>query len=558
MPPLLCFTPGLTLPFRHRTRIIDSKTTRCVAEKPVVVGKEKLDARQSFRVLDGTEGYVVPEPPVHRGIPLGGYLLEPLLGMNTPSKRAEKYGGIYSSDFFVLKKQVFINDYHAIVSCTRDGQIFRARDTFEPSENLFGSDALFMLDGDDHSALRSVLAPAFSAAVFPLYMQGISRLVRNLWCNAEDIVSKKGRVALDPLFREHYLSITIEITTGLPDSSAVARQLRDKINTAQTMMYSPPFGPLFNRAVRARNEILRILENLIRTTLVEQADTILRLRAYGDKLTSLGGREIGNGEVNVLLIMLASSDLPTSSPDTYSEDNAATIAKLARVLVVLWFAGYMTSAATTSCAAFEAGFSPEIWDALAKEQADILESRSDGDTYRYEPTYQEITSKMPLLDSYLTEVLRLHPPISGMHRKPVRDVEILGKLVKAGTTIYFELQPSMRNEELYENANTLVLDRFLKRPGVAQPPKILSFGAPGDIHHCLGASMSRMLMKSTLSTLLRDYTMEMDMRQSRKYNYIPEDSPSSKVIVRKLSKISQPTNSVQIGRRSVTQDDSNF
>jgi len=56
------------------------------------------------------------------------------------------------------------------------------------------------------------------------------------------------------------------------------------------MMYAPPFGPLFNRALRARNKILRIMENLMRRTLVEQAHTILRLRAYGDKLTSLGVR----------------------------------------------------------------------------------------------------------------------------------------------------------------------------------------------------------------------------------------------------------------------------
>jgi len=44
---------------------------------------------------------------------------------------------------------------------------------------------------------------------------------------------------------------------------------------------------------------------------------------------------------------------------------------------------------------------------------------------------------MPVFDSYLTEVLRLIPFISGMHSKPERDVEILGKLVKAGTSTYF-------------------------------------------------------------------------------------------------------------------------
>jgi len=65
-------------------RIIDSNTARGVAEKPMVVRggpklKEKFDARQFFRVLDGPEASVIPEPAVHRGIPLGGYLLQALL-----------------------------------------------------------------------------------------------------------------------------------------------------------------------------------------------------------------------------------------------------------------------------------------------------------------------------------------------------------------------------------------------------------------------------------------------------------------------------------------------
>ena len=468
-------------------------------------------------------GEEVPEPPVHRSIPLGGYLLEPMFGLSTPSSRAAKYGGIYKSNFFVLKDQVFVNDYDAITACSRDTDLFMARDTFEPSENLFGSDALFMLDGADHSTMRGALAPAFSQAVFPLYMAGVQRCVRRLWARAEETVKQRGSVLLDPLFRSHYLAITIEITTGLDDASEVAAQLRDKINTAQTMMYGPPFGPLFDRAMRARNEILQILEDVIRRALVEHARTIQRLRAYGDRIAALSARDIATGEVNVLLVLLASSDLST---EPGAANDSATIARLARLLVVLWFAGYMTSAATTSCAAFELGFSPSIHDALYAEQAALDP----------ELTYSQVQSEMPLLDAYLTEVLRMHPPIPGIHRKPTRDVAILGRRVPAGTTIYFELEPSMRDPRLYPNPEQLQIDRFLKRPGVPSPPRILSFGPPGDVHHCLGSAMSRVLMKATLAVLLREYTMVLDEKQSRRYSYIPEDSPSSKVRVKELRK----------------------
>ena len=522
-----CFANGSALPQRRKSREPSSCPLRCVAEKPNVAistpkSRDSTKKRPPYRVLEPGEN--VPEPPVHRSIPLGGYLIEPMFGLGTPSSRAAKYGGIYKSNFFVLKDQVFVNDYDAIVACTRDTSLFMARDTFEPSENLFGSDALFMLDGEDHSRMRGALAPAFSQAVFPLYMAGIQRCVRRLWSRAEETVARRGSVLLDPMFRSHYLAITIEITTGLGDASEVAAQLRDRINTAQTMMYGPPFGPLFDRAVRARDEILQILEDVIRRALIEHARTIQRLRAYGDRIAALSARDIAAGEVNVLLVLLASSDLST---EPGAANDGETIARLARLLVVLWFAGYMTSAATTSCATFELGLSSSIRDALYEEQASLDQ---------HELTYGQVQSQMPLLDAYLTEVLRLHPPISGIHRKPTRDVAILGRRVPAGTTIYFELEPSMRDSRLYPNPEQLQIDRFLKRPGVPTPPRILSFGSPGDVHHCLGSAMSRVMMKATLAVLLREYEMVLDEKQSTRYSYIPEDSPSSKVRVRKLRK----------------------
>jgi len=66
-------------------------------------------------------------------------------------------------------------------------------------------------------------------------------------------------------------------------------------------------------------------------------------------------------------------------------------------MVLLWFAGYLTSALTSCAGMLELRFREGILSRLVKEQDGIIETFAGGER---EVTYEQIVSKMPLLDAY--------------------------------------------------------------------------------------------------------------------------------------------------------------
>ncbi len=125
----------------------------------------------------------------------------------------------------------------------------------------------------------------------------------------------------------------------------------------------------------------------------------------------------------------------------------------------------------------------------------------------------------------------MHPAIPGMSRKTTKDLEILGHYVKAGSIVSCDFSSAMRDEAMYPDPDIVKVDRFVKKQGKPSPPRVVSFGGPGSPHYCIGAALSKILMKTTLAVLLREYRLEMDPKQSREYTKVPDEAPKSKVIV---------------------------
>lgn len=460
------------------------------------------------------------KPPVHRSIPILGYLTEGLLKLGTNASRARRLGPVYESNF-LIKNSVFVTDAEAITKISRNPEIFTTVGALGALAVLFGEDNPMVQDGAPHMLSRNLISGAFNPNTFPFYFSAIIRRIRLTWSRAQSDVNTKGHLKLDPVFREHYLSTIVEMTTGIDMESAEAADLRSSFMKIQKAFFSPMVGPFWNDAIRCRDTLRAQLEAIIRESLVNKADIIEKLREYGDKIAFKGRKDIVKGEVNVLLIAIANSDLKTGTGHT---NNTTTITSLINLMMLLWFAGYATSAATTSCCALEIGMNDDIMNALLTEQEAIISVAGDR-----ELTYAQ-TNKMPLLDSFISEILRMHPAGAILARKSLKDVTILGLYVPAGSAIVMDISASMRDSNLFPNPDILKIDRFVNKEGEPQPPKILSFGAPGSPHYCIGGALARTLMKSTLSVLLREYHLVLDPKQSINYATIPDETPESKVV----------------------------
>ena len=521
-----CFshTTSLAIPQRHSSQR-GSRSPRC-ALAPERRKSEQIATTSPVRVLPQNlpQSERPPLPPRHHSIPVIGFLIEKALGMyKTPLQRRELYGPIYNSSFFI-EPQTYLGDYHSITEVLRNTEVFRSKDSSPAFLRTFGENSMIILDGEQHAVVRSAVAPAFAPSVFPLYQKRIVSRARKTWESVLKSMENGENVLLTPVFRRHYLSIIIEMTSGLDMDGELATHIPALFDKVIPMFFTPKYFPKFNEGMQAREELMQILGDRVRWNLANRAHIIQKLREYGDDVVRLGLKDVARGEVDMLLVSMASSSISTKPGVTPDAD---LVESLCNTILILWAAGFTTSAVTSMSSTFEIGFNEELREKLIAEQ-DALVREADGNV---EVTYEQAATKMPLLDSFLLEILRFYPAINGINRKVSRDVEILGRFVPRGSNIYCEFKPAHRDDALYPDANSFKPERFLKKEGQPKPPSILTFGAPGSPHYCIGAAFSKILMKTTLGTLLREYRYTLDPKQSREYSVIPEPLPESGIVV---------------------------
>jgi cytochrome P450 len=93
----------------------------------------------------------------------------------------------------------------------------------------------------------------------------------------------------------------------------------------------------------------------------------------------------------------------------------------------------------------------------------------------------------------VSETMRYEPSIGGIPRT-VREEVAVGDIVRSpGTLIVLSLQTGNRDAEIWESAESFVVDRFSD----SSAPRLLSFGT--GPHYCLGANLARMTLEEAVS-----------------------------------------------------------
>ena len=112
---------------------------------------------------------------------------------------------------------------------------------------------------------------------------------------------------------------------------------------------------------------------------------------------------------------------------------------------------------------------------------------------------------LPLLDRVFREALRINPPVGLIMREAVKDTDILGQYVPAGTKLMVALIGTHRLPECASNPEELDPDRFAphRREDRAHPFLWSPFG--GGVHKCIGLYFGGLQAKTILYQLLRTY-----------------------------------------------------
>jgi linalool 8-monooxygenase len=102
-----------------------------------------------------------------------------------------------------------------------------------------------------------------------------------------------------------------------------------------------------------------------------------------------------------------------------------------------------------------------------------------------------------LIEPAAKEIIRWATPLLHVRRTAMRDVELGGKMIKAGDKVVVWYHSANRDEEKWSNPRTFDVQRFA---GPDAPPH-LSFGA--GPHHCLGWRLAELQVRVVFEEVLR-------------------------------------------------------
>jgi sterol 14-demethylase len=113
------------------------------------------------------------------------------------------------------------------------------------------------------------------------------------------------------------------------------------------------------------------------------------------------------------------------------------------ILTAAMFAGHHTSSGTAAWTRIELLRTPE-WLAKARDEVDGVYTREG--TLTYQPLRE-----VPILESVIKEVLRLHPPLIILMRGVQQDLDVAGYTIPAGRLVAIALHVSHAIPELFHD-----------------------------------------------------------------------------------------------------------
>jgi sterol 14-demethylase len=180
--------------------------------------------------------------------------------------------------------------------------------------------------------------------------------------------------------------------------------------------------------------------------------------------------------------------LETFMSGTYADGSRLSDNEITGLVIATMFAGHHTSSGTATWMLIELARQQVYADEVRGELQALIK---DGAELTLE-TLREI----PRLESFVEEVLRLHPPLILLMRRVIEDIDYNGTLIESGKTVAISTYGSHRNPDFFPDP-----ERF--DPHRAKPDTLwayIPFG--GGPHKCAGNAFAMMQLKSIFATLL--------------------------------------------------------
>ena len=167
---------------------------------------------------------------------------------------------------------------------------------------------------------------------------------------------------------------------------------------------------------------------------------------------------------------------------------------------VFLLAGFVTTATTLSYATYELALNPDIQQRLYEEVLTAIDTNGDIDYY--------LLSRLPFLDSVISETLRLHGPVYSLPRLASQDYKLgeTGITLFKGQAITIPIFAIHHMEEFWSEPFKFDPDRFMpENRHKIKPYTYLPFSS--GPRNCIGMRFALMEAKEALVQLISNYKL---------------------------------------------------
>ncbi|KWX20364.1 cytochrome P450 [Mycolicibacterium wolinskyi] len=422
--------------------------------------------------------FVFAEPPAgsglkpivgDAGLPIIGHMIEIFRGgPDFILELYRKYGPIYYAQSPALSSVMALGPDATQAVFSNRNKDFSQR-AWDPVIGPFFEGGLMLLDFDEHMFHRRIMQEAFTRTRLTGYVSHIDSVASAVL--ADDWVANDPRFLFHPAIKELTLDIASEVFMGVP--AGTDRALVTTVNHAFTTttragnaIVRKPVPPLtWWRGLKAR----KTLEDYFSSRITEK-------------------RRSESTDMFSVLCHAADED-----GQSFTDD------QIVSHMIFLMMAAHDTSTSTMTTMAYHLAANPEWQDRLREESERI----GDG------PLDIEALDKLEMYDLVVNEALRMMTPLPFNFRQAVRDTDLLGYFIPAGTSVVTWPSINHRLPELWTDPERFDPERFAEPRNEHKKHRYAFAPFGGGAHKCIGMVFGQLEIKTVMHRLLRRYRLEL-------------------------------------------------
>ncbi|CUA74247.1 Cytochrome P450 4A25 [Rhizoctonia solani] len=440
-------------------------------------------------------------------------------GLKLQGQWMETYGSTYSYRGFLLSYRLFTADTRALTYIMTQTDTFPKPDSVRKGLAEVVGYGLISAEGDVHKRQRRIMSPSFGPAqireLVPIFWNRANKL-RDIWL---DILKESPDGTINVLSWLSRATLDIIGAAGFDHHfNSLEGNDKDELSAAFKKIFQSSQSPGLLALLTMIFPILRYIPTQRKR---EVAASLASMRRIGTKLIADKKAALerddkmgSNSQGRDLLTLLIKSNIQSENAAHRMSDEEV-LSQISTFLV----AGHETTSTSTTWALYALAKHPRVQRKLREE---LLECGL-GD----EPGMTEL-DKLPYLDHFIRECLRVHSPVPNVPREATHDVQIpVSKSYKDKYGVehnYISLQkgdmiivPIMTLHEMKEiwgeDAAEFRPERWERLPEAANE-------MPGVLGHlmtfihgqrsCIGYRFSIIEMKALIYSLVRSIEFSID------------------------------------------------